>query len=101
MLKCDTASDAEDEGITSSDALVFPMRCEDGSFISTNGYYCIPDVTENPTDRNGWMKGAPQVYFTHAYRKQKKKSHFSTWEMAFFLEQQKGFDRFALSPQGI
>ena len=60
------------EGITSSDALVFPMRCEDGSFISTNGYYCIPDVTENPTDRNGWMKGAPQVYFTHAYRKQKK-----------------------------
>ncbi len=60
------------QGITSSDALAFPVRLEDGSFSNTNGYYCIPNVTENPTDKNGWMKGSPQVYFTHAYRKQSK-----------------------------
>src|SRR5699024_3448164 len=60
------------DGMVSSDALTFPIRLEDGSFSSVNGYYCIPNVTLNPTDKNGWMKGKPQVYFTHAYRKQTK-----------------------------
>lgn len=60
------------DGTVSSDALTFPIRLEDGSFSSVNGYYCIPNVTLNPTDKNGWMKGKPQVYFTHAYRKQTK-----------------------------
>ena len=60
------------DGVISSDALAFPLKLEDGSFGNSNGYYCIPHVTKNPTDKNGWMKGSPQVYFTHAYRKQSK-----------------------------
>ena len=61
-----------DAYVISSDALAFPLKLEDGSFGNSNGYYCIPHVTKNPTDKNGWMKGSPQVYFTHAYRKQSK-----------------------------
>ena len=27
------------------------------------GYYNIPDITQHPTDRNGWMSGAPRTYY--------------------------------------
>lgn len=54
-----------------SDALTFPMRNMDGSFSGHYGYYAIKGVSQNPPNNNGWMKGKPQIYFTHAYRKQK------------------------------
>lgn len=60
------------DGLTTEDALVVPIRKEDGSFANVNAYYAIKDVTQNPTNENGWMKGSPQAYFTHPYRKQTK-----------------------------
>ena len=60
------------DGLTTVDALVVPIRKEDGSFANVNAYYAIKDVTQNPTNENGWMKGSPQAYFTHPYRKQTK-----------------------------
>lgn len=58
------------DGLTTANALVVPIRNEDGSFTNINAYYAIKGVTENPTSENGWMKGSPQAYFTHPYRKQ-------------------------------
>jgi len=58
------------DGLTTANALVVPIRNEDGSFANINAYYAIKGVTENPTSENGWMKGSPQAYFTHPYRKQ-------------------------------
>ena len=55
----------------SENALVFPILTEEGKFKKPFGYYNIPDVTKNPTDKNGWMSGSPQVYYTHSYTKQK------------------------------
>ena len=60
------------DGVVLSDALAVPIRKVDGSFSSHHAFYAIEGVTKNPVDRNGWMKGKPQVYFTHAFRKQKK-----------------------------
>lgn len=59
------------DGVISSDALAFPIRNMDGSFSSHHAFYAIDGVSQNPIDRNGWMKGKPQIYFTHAFRKQK------------------------------
>lgn len=59
------------DGVISSDALAFPIRNMDGSFSSHHAFYAIDSVTQNPIDKNGWMKGKPQIYFTHAFRKQK------------------------------
>lgn len=60
------------DGLITVDALVVPIRKDDGSFANVNAYYAIKGVTQNPTNENGWMKGSPQVYFTHPYRKQTK-----------------------------
>ncbi len=59
------------DGITSSNALVFPLLAQDGTFLNQNCYYNIPDITENPPNSNGWMKGSPKAYFTHARKNQK------------------------------
>ena len=58
------------DGVVSADALVYPIRCCNGDFLSSNGYYNISDLTQNPIDKNGWMKGSAQPYFTHAYTSQ-------------------------------
>ena len=60
------------DGLITVDALVVPIRKDDGSFANVNAYYAIKGVTQNPTNENGWMKGSPQVYFTHPYIKQTK-----------------------------
>lgn len=59
------------DGVISSDALAFPIRNMDGSFSNHHAFYAIDNVTQNPINENGWMKGRPQIYFTHALRKQK------------------------------
>jgi len=47
-----------------SDALVYPMRGPDGVFYNKYGYYNIPNVTKNPVDKNGWMKGEVRTYYS-------------------------------------
>jgi hypothetical protein len=46
-----------------SDALVYPLRRRDGKLYNKYGYYNIPGVTQNPTDRNGWMSGEVRSYY--------------------------------------
>ena len=41
------------DGVVSADALVYPIRCCNGDFLSSNGYYNISDLTQNPIDKNG------------------------------------------------
>lgn len=52
--------------IEHSDALVFPMRGPDGQFYNKYGYYNVPNVTANPLDKNGWMKGEVRTYYAEA-----------------------------------
>jgi hypothetical protein len=53
-------------GKVQEDALVYPVRGADGEFCGKYGYYNIPDVTQNPTDKNGWMSGSPRTYYAAA-----------------------------------
>lgn len=60
------------DGVTRKDAVVAPMRSpETGAFLKKMAYICVPEVTQNPLDRNGWMKGEPQTYFADVKRKQR------------------------------
>lgn len=52
------------DGLITSSAVVAPMRSpESGSFLNKSAYICVPQVTQNPIDANGWMKGEPQCYY--------------------------------------
>lgn len=52
------------DGLITSSAVVAPMRSpESGSFLNKSAYICVPEVTQNPIDANGWMKGEPQCYY--------------------------------------
>lgn len=53
------------------DALVAPLIARDGMVLKGAAYYCIPGVTMNPVDANGWCKGAPATYHGLAYHGQK------------------------------
>jgi hypothetical protein len=55
-----------------ADALVYPIRGRDGKLYNKYGYYNIPGVTKNPTDRNGWMSGEVRTYYADAVALQKK-----------------------------
>lgn len=61
----------DSEGITREGALVAPLINSDGKPTKQSVYYTIPNVTKNPVDKNGWMKGSPQTYYADAYRGQK------------------------------
>ncbi len=50
-------------GMVQENALVYPMRIADGRLTGKYGYYNIPNVTQNPTDKNGWMNGTPRLYY--------------------------------------
>jgi hypothetical protein len=52
-------------------ALVFPLRGADGKFYKAYGYYNVPGVTENPVDKNGWMKGEVATYYADRVSGQK------------------------------
>lgn len=56
------------------DALVYPVRQRDGKLYNKYGYYNIPGVTKNPTDKNGWMSGEVRSYY--AETESEKKSIF-------------------------
>lgn len=49
-----------------SDALVYPVKDRDGKLYNKYGYYNIPGVTKNPTDKNGWMSGEVRCYYADA-----------------------------------
>jgi len=52
------------DGMVTARAIVAPMRSpETGSFLNKSAYICVPGVTENPVDTNGWMKGEAQCYY--------------------------------------
>jgi hypothetical protein len=53
-------------GRAQENALVYPIRAVDGMLYGRYGYYNVPDVTCNPTDKNGWMSGPPRVYYADA-----------------------------------
>jgi hypothetical protein len=50
-------------GVVQEKALVYPLRGHDGKLYGKYGYYNVPGVTEHPTDKNGWMSGAPRAYY--------------------------------------
>lgn len=52
------------DGLVTAKAVVAPMRSpETGAFLNKSAYICVPGVTENPIDKNGWMKGEAQCYY--------------------------------------
>ncbi|HWS86444.1 MAG TPA: hypothetical protein VN282_05755 [Pyrinomonadaceae bacterium] len=53
-------------GRVQENALVYPVRAADGQLYGKYGYYNIPGVTQNPTDKNGWMSGRPRTYYAAA-----------------------------------
>jgi hypothetical protein len=59
-------------GEEQSDALVYPIKGRDGRLYNKYGYYNIPGVTKNPTDRNGWMSGEVRTYYADAVGGQRK-----------------------------
>lgn len=59
------------DGTTQEYALVYPLLSNDGKFYNRYGYYNIPGVTLNPSDKNGWMPGSARTYFAEeAHAKQ-------------------------------
>ena len=50
-------------GVDRRDALTYPIAGADGSFSRRYGYYNVPELTLNPTDNNGWVKGEVATYF--------------------------------------
>lgn len=60
------------DGLITSDAVVAPMRSPTtGHFLNKSAYICVPEVTQNPVDPNGWMKGEVQCYYSDALNKQR------------------------------
>jgi hypothetical protein len=60
------------DGQTQEDALVYPLRLDDGAFYKRYGYYNVPGVTRNPSDKNGWMPGSVRAYYAEAVGDRKK-----------------------------
>jgi hypothetical protein len=58
-------------GEEQADALVFPLKRRDGKLYNKYGYYNIPGVTKNPTDKNGWMSGEVRTYYSAPMNSQK------------------------------
>lgn len=48
------------------DALMFCLIDKNGQFGGRRGYYNVPNVTQNPVDKNGWMSGEPALYYGRA-----------------------------------
>ena len=60
------------DGTVTQDAVIAPMRSpETGNFLSKSAYICVPDVTQNPLDKNGWMKGSPECYYAEKLQAQR------------------------------
>ena len=60
------------DGGTTANAVVAPMRSpETGGFLNKSAYICVPGVTQDPIDSNGWMKGEPQCYYADQVKKQR------------------------------
>ena len=59
------------DGSITAAAVVAPMRSRRGDFLNKSAYICVPDVTLNPIDKNGWMKGEPQTYYSDAISRQR------------------------------
>lgn len=52
------------DGLITAKAIVAPMRSPlTGAFLNKSAYICVPGVTENPIDSNGWMRGEAQCYY--------------------------------------
>lgn len=51
-------------------ALLAPVRGENGQFINKTIYFNIPGVTVNPDREVMWMKGASQTYYADKYESQ-------------------------------
>jgi hypothetical protein len=49
-----------------ADALVYPLRARDGSFVGKYGYHNIPGVTKNPVARTTWIAGESRTYYAGA-----------------------------------
>ena len=47
------------------------MRSRCGGFLNKSAYICVPDVTLNPIDKNGWAKGEPQTYYSDVLGRQR------------------------------
>jgi hypothetical protein len=52
------------DGLVTAGAVVAPMRAPpSGTFLNKSAYICVPGVTKNPINSNGWMKGQAQCYY--------------------------------------
>jgi hypothetical protein len=56
----------KERNITRQDALSVPIIDKTGQFTGRTAYYCIPNLTINPIDKNGWMAGDPAMYYARA-----------------------------------
>jgi hypothetical protein len=59
-------------GKVHQNALVCPIMSRDGNFLKRNHYYTIPTITQNPLDKNSWMKGEVACYYGDAVQSQRK-----------------------------
>lgn len=60
------------DGLVTSDALVAPMRSLSNEiFLNKSAYICVPNLSQNPLDKNGWMKGVPQSYYSDVLQRQR------------------------------
>jgi hypothetical protein len=51
-------------------ALLAPVRQENGTFINQTIYINIPQITVNPENEVIWVKGSPQTYYADKYEGQ-------------------------------
>lgn len=58
------------DGLTTSDAVMAPMRSREGEFLNRSAFISVPGVTQNPLDDAGWMKGAPTCYYADSIKAQ-------------------------------
>lgn len=66
-----SAEYTKQDGTLTANAVVAPMRSRNGSFINKTAYITVPNVTLNPIDGNGWMKGEPQTYYSDTLGRQR------------------------------
>lgn len=61
----------KETGEVRSNALLCPLRGQDGKLQSRNVYYNIPGVSVNPLSDNGWMKGEVATFYADGVADQK------------------------------
>jgi hypothetical protein len=62
----------KDSNNPKSDAVVAPMISQaTGQFLNRSAYLCVPGVTQNPIDSNGWMRGSAQTYYAGIKKNQR------------------------------